>query len=312
VTDVSPTDTALQLGVASETDRDDWDAYVTSDAGRFGATGYHDWRWRWVIGQTFNHEPVYLIARNAAGAVAGVLPMVFIKSRVFGRTLTSMPFLNYGGVAAASEPVARALIARAGHEARVRHCRSAELRHVARRFPDLPCKQHKVTMRLPLPEVTWDALDRKVRNQVRKAEKSGLQVETGGNELVSAFYRVFSRNMRDLGTPVYPQRLFELVTATFPERTQIVVVRLAGRPVAAALTYRTGAMVEVPWASSIRDFNALCPNHLMYWHIIQSARDHGVAVLDFGRSTPGEGTEVRLRMPVTSDQQRPEEAGDRT
>ena len=81
-----------------------------------------------------------------------------------------------------------------------------------------------------------------------------------------------------------------LTTFSLYPGSNIVLVRLASRPVAAALTYRTDAMVEVPWASSIRDFNALCPNHLMYWHIIQSARDHGAAVLDFGRSTPGEGT----------------------
>src|SRR6186713_1007568 len=77
VTDVASTDLALQVGVASETDRDDWEAYVAADAGRHGATGYHDWRWRWVITQAFNHEPVYLIARSGAGAVEGVLPMVF-------------------------------------------------------------------------------------------------------------------------------------------------------------------------------------------------------------------------------------------
>jgi hypothetical protein len=48
--------------------------------------------------------------------------------------------------------------------------------------------------------------------------------------------------------------------------------------------------MEMPWASSVRDYNALCPNHLLYWSIIQFAAAKGHAVLDFGRSTPGEGT----------------------
>ena len=81
----------------------------------------------------------------------------------------------------------------------------------------LPCKQHKVSMRLGArPATCGTALDRKVRNQIRKAEKSGLVVERGGAGLVGDFYTVFARNMRDLGTPVYSRRLFEEVLRTFP------------------------------------------------------------------------------------------------
>jgi len=276
---------------ATEADRHDWDAYLTRRAGDADVTGYHEWAWQNVIRDAFGHEAVYLIARRSSdGAVAGVLPLVFIKSRLFGRTLTSMPFLNYGGVAADDDSISRALIQQAAAQARLRQCKSAELRHFDRRFPELPCRQHKVTMRLPLGAVTWETLDRKVRNQVRKAQKSELSVEDGGIELVPAFYHVFARNMRDLGTPVYSRRWFELVMTAFPDRTRLAVVRLKGEPIAAALTYRTGPTVEVPWASSIRDHNALCPNHLMYWHMLQSAQAVGAEVFDFGRSTPGEGT----------------------
>jgi hypothetical protein len=56
------------------------------------------------------------------------------------------------------------------------------------------------------------------------------------------------------------------------------------------LAYRTGTTVEVPWASSVREYNHLCPNHLLYWNIIETAMQSGAGVLDFGRSTPHEGT----------------------
>ncbi len=59
---------------------------------------------------------------------------------------------------------------------------------------------------------------------------------------------------------------------------------------AAGITYRTGRGVEVPWASSIRDYSTLCPNHLLYWSVIERAVADGCDVLDFGRSTPHEGT----------------------
>jgi len=96
--------------------------------------------------------------------------------------------------------------------------------------------------------------------------------------------------MRDLGTPVYGRRFFSEVLASFPTRASVHVVRLRGRAVAAGIIYRTSGTVEVPWASSIRDYNSLCPNHLLYWSVIERAIAERAQVLDFGRSTPNEGT----------------------
>jgi len=274
------------VSLAAGGDAGAWEAYVDA---RGDAAGYHSWRWRRVFADAFGHEPVYLTAREGA-VITGVLPMVQIKSLIFGRTLTSLPFLNYGGVMADAPEIGRGLIEAAHEEARARRCSHVELRHVDAQFSDLPCKRHKVSMRLPLAPSMFDRLDRKVRNQIRKAEKSGLVVERGGESLVGDFYAVFARNMRDLGTPVYSRRLFEEVMRAFPDRAQLHVVRLNGAPVAAGLTYRTPTMVQLPWASSIRSYNALCPNVLLYWDAIQFAQQSGAAVFDMGRSTPNEGT----------------------
>ena len=265
-----------------------WTSYV---AGHPRATGYHDWAWRSVFVRAFGCEPIYLSARRG-DRIVGVLPTVFLDSWLFGRSLISLPYLNYGGVVADDAPTARALFEAAMVIARRKRCRHVELRHVEQVFSDLPCKRHKVTMLLPLKAsgAMWDALDRKVRNQVRKAQKSDLAYATGGRELVEQFYAVFARNMRDLGTPVYGRRVFEEILEAFPERARIHVVSLTTTPVAAGFTFETRGTVEIPWASSNRDFNALCPNHMLYWSILASAGDRGCATFDFGRSTPNEGT----------------------
>lgn len=276
----------IQVTLASPRDRGVWDAFVHA---RGDEAGYHAWDWQRVFTSAFGHECVYLMAHRG-GHIEGVLPLVEIKSLLFGRTLTSLPFLNYGGVLADTAEAADALSAAAREQAQARRCSHVELRHVAPQFPSLPCKRHKVSMRLALHDTLWDGFDRKLRNQIRKAEKSGLTVERGGEALVGDFYAVFARNMRDLGTPVYSRRLFEEVIGAFPQRSQIHIVRLSGAPVAAGFTYRTETMVQLPWASSIREFNTLCPNTLLYWDAIQYAQAHGARVFDMGRSTPGEGT----------------------
>ena len=62
--------------------------------------------------------------------------------------------------------------------------------------PPVDAEQPTDPGNFPLPpldetsELMWSRLDRKVRNQVRKAEKSGVTVESGGVELLDDFYPV--------------------------------------------------------------------------------------------------------------------------
>ena len=277
------------VDIAEETSGAEWDQFVLN---RRDASGYHLWGWRGVFERAFGHETVYLAAREH-GRLVGVLPLVVFRSRVFGRFAVSLPFVNYGGVCAADDEVAQALVARAAAIAEERGLSHVELRHVARQMPQLPARTHKVTMRLALgddPVRTWDGLDRKVRNQVRKAEKSGLTWRRGGAELLDRFYDVFAVNMRDLGTPVYSRRFFAEVLASFPQTASVCLVDHGERTVAGAIALSHRDVLEVPWASSLREYRSQCPNNLLYWKIIEHGIDTRHSSLDFGRSTPNEGT----------------------
>jgi FemAB-related protein (PEP-CTERM system-associated) len=284
--------TSIALAPATITDSLDaasWDRYVERHP---CASGYHLTAWRAIFENVFGHRTISLAAMRGE-QVVGILPLVEFRSRLFGRFAVSLPFVNQGGVVADDQEAASALVDRAVAEARARGLTHVELRHEARRFPDLADKQHKVSMRLQLPddsEMLWDQLDRKVRNQVRKAEKSGLVAAAGGAELVDAFYRVFAENMRDLGTPVYPRRLFDSVIGTFPDRVRVHVVRLGHDVVASSMTVAWRDTVEVPWASSLRRHRDKSPNNLLYWSMLQQAIAERQRVFDFGRSTPDEGT----------------------
>ena len=133
-----------------------WTAYVEQHP---RATGYHEWQWRSVFERAFGCEPFYLAARRGE-RIVGVLPTVFLDSWLFGRSLISLPYLNYGGFVADDTATERALFEYALDLARQKRCRHVELRHIEQHFPDLPCKRHKVTMLLPLQASTpmWEAL----------------------------------------------------------------------------------------------------------------------------------------------------------
>jgi FemAB-related protein (PEP-CTERM system-associated) len=148
-------------------------------------------------------------------------------------------------------------------------------------------------MRLDLPaeeEDLWRRFDPKVRNQIRKAEKNDLQTEWGGERLLPDFYAIFSANMRDLGTPVYGRRLFTTMLADLKDDAEICVVRHGRRPVAAAMLVHGAGASEVPSASSLRRYNHLNGNMLMYWAMLRRAIGRAQLVFDFGRSTVGSNT----------------------
>jgi FemAB-related protein (PEP-CTERM system-associated) len=268
--------------------RAEWSTYV---ANHTEATQYHGYAWLGVIREVFGHRSFPLIARDGE-RVVGVFPLVMVRSILFGRFLVSVPFVNYGGVLADDDEVERGLWREAVRLAEETGAAYLESRHLVPRALGDHRKQHKATMILDLaPSVDeqWRAFDTKLRNQIRKAQRSGLQSRSGGAELLSGFYEVFARCMRDLGTPVYGRRFFETILRTFPESARVFLVEANGQGVAGAISLAHRQTLEVPWAGSLREWRSRCPNNLLYWDAIRYAIDAGIRRFDFGRSTPGDG-----------------------
>jgi FemAB-related protein (PEP-CTERM system-associated) len=279
----------VSVRIAKSDDASRWDTYVQAHPNR---TIAHLWRWRAIFEQSFKLEPCYFVAEQN-GKLVGVLPSCFMKSALFGRFLISMPWLDYGGPLADSDAVARELVDAAEAKARALHCRFVELRSVAHRLPDQVEKTDKRQFHLDLSggeEAVWKSFDAKARNQVRKAEKSGLTCRFGGKELLDEFYSVFCYNMRDLGTPVWPRSLFEEIFDKFGSDAEIVEVRLGEKTLGAGLILYRESYAGIPSASSYRQYRDLCPNNLMYWEAIRHVMARGTKLFDFGRSSEGAGT----------------------
>lgn len=267
-----------------------WNRYVNASP---RATAYHQYSWQEVIERSFGHQGYYLAVLDENGVWQGILPLIHIKSRLFGNFLISLPFVNYGGLLTES-PAATDYLLREAEDLRHEiNAEFVELRHHGEAIEGLATRQHKVTMILPLEadsDSQWGGFNPKLRNQIRKAEKSGLTAVVGHLEMLDGFYEVFARNMRDLGTPVYSKAFFRNLLTAFPDTARIISVLHQGKTVAAGLVCWFRDTIEMPWASSSKDFKALCPNNLLYWEAIRFAIEGGFTRFDFGRSTPFEGT----------------------
>jgi len=138
-------------------------------------------------------------------------------------------------------------------------------------------------------EVYWKSLDAKVRNQVRKAEKSGVTVVWGREDRLDDFYSVFCVNMRDLGSPTHAREFFSAVLRHFPG-AQIGTAYREGKCIGGLFRILWKGTMAIPWASTLKDERIHCPNNALYWESISYAFEQGCRQVDFGRSSRDQGT----------------------
>jgi serine/alanine adding enzyme len=266
----------------------EWDDFVRS---RSTGTFAHLYGWRPVMEELLGHEARYLAARDPSGAIAAVLPLVRVQSRLFGDYMVSMPFLNYGGPVGDPDAV-EFLVQRASELARDAEVDLLELRARDELPGDLATSDRKITVLLDLPEdpdVLWNGFKSKVRSQVRRPLKEGMEVQINLDQVVP-FYDIYCRHMRDLGTPVLPRAFFLRALHLFEDDIVFAAVYHEGRPVAAGAGFVHGDEFEITWASALRDYNRLAPNMLLYWSLMAEMSRRGLKTFNFGRCSRGSGT----------------------
>ncbi len=272
-----------------ESDGQAWDEYVLS---RPEGTAYQLLAWKQAVESAYGFRGAYLLAEQGS-TVRGVLPLVDFRVPLAGRTLVSLPYCDAGGVLADSAEIADALLREALALAARRGSRCTIRATAPLAFPGT-ARTGKVRMLLDLPpssEALLSSLKSKLRSQVNKPLRDGLTTKVGGFELVEDFYGIFSANMRDLGSPVHSRRWIEAIVAAYGERARVAVVYTPeGQAAAAGIVLLHPTTISIPWASSLRKYNNLNANMLLYWTFLSQAAEQGFKIFDFGRSTPGEGT----------------------
>jgi len=248
--------------------------------------------WGQTIDRCVKLKSFYFVARDN-GNVRGVLPLTQVRGWPFGNRMISQPYSNYGGPLVDDPETAGALLDAAIELATEKGCRSIEFRATGQIREDLPCREGKICMLLPLtadPEELWKNFNAKVRNQVRKAERSGIVAECGGTDLLDEFYELYTIRMHQLGSPAYPKGLMRGLLEAFPDNTEIHVVRMEGDPVGAGFVMSYRGFVEIPWAATRVECNRYCPNNLLYWETMKRHCLAGDKVFDFGRCTVDSGS----------------------
>lgn len=280
-------DGALSVRACQPRDAARWDAFVHACP---EATFFHRAGWKTVIEQALGHRTWYLYA-EAGGEIQAVLPLVEIDSRLFGHSLSSLPFCVYGGIAAVSEPARIALDQEAQALAARLNVDFLEYRNLEVRHPGWHAKDLYVTFRKELyPETEQNmlAIPRKQRAMVRKGIKAGL--ESVLDEDIGRFYLAYSTSVHRLGTPVFSRKYFRLLKETFAQDCELMVVQNAGRTLSGVMSFYFRDEVLPYYGGGTGEARELAANDFMYWELMRRACERGIRIFDFGRSKRGTGS----------------------
>jgi len=288
---VNPAEAVLPLHIRADADDAAIAAFVRAHP---DGTPFHLPAWLDAI-EAGTGQRAHMLVAERAGRIEGVLPLTAIRSMLFGKAMVSSGFAVGGGVLASDAAVADALLEAGWVLAETLGCPSLELRGGT--SPSGAGWQHKTDSHAgfvrPLAaddDAELKAVPRKQRAEVRKALAADLTVETGTAPADrTAHYAVYAESVRNLGTPVFPKRLFAAVLDRFGEDADILTVRHGGKPIASVLSLYHNGTVMPYWGGGTLEARTMRANELMYFALMRHARGRGCTGFDFGRSKFGTG-----------------------
>lgn len=279
-------DQVYAVGRLESVDNSRWDAFVRSLP---GGTFYHLSGWRSLI-ENHLHHPVYYLYCENNGQIEAVLPLVHVKSMLFGNALISVPFLVYGGPVASSAGALARILGAARELAVDLGVDYLELRNQASMPGDWLATSNYATFRKaidPDPEKNLMAVPRKQRAMIRKGIQAGLKAES--DQDTDRLYSAMLECKRNLGTPFFGPAWLCAIKEEFRDRVEVTTITHQGRTVCSVMSFRYGKEI-LPYYGGGGDLaRDLKGNDFMYWNVMEKACRDGVEIFDYGRSMVGSG-----------------------
>lgn len=275
-----------KLGGTAEAERL-WDTYIDSHP---AATFFHKSGWRRLIETAHGHRCHFLEAVRD-GRIVGVLPLVEVKTRLFGHSLISTAFTTGGGIVADDEAAKTALAETAAELGADSGVGYVELRGEAAEVEGWLDKEGVyATFRAAIAADEAEnlkAIPRKKRADVRKSLKAELDVRAGIEP--DAFYPVFAESYRNLGTPVASLTYFRLLTEVFGDAVEFSAIEQDGQALATLVSFYFKDTVLPYYGGASPAARPVHAYDRLYWSLMRRAVERGCTSFDFGRSKVGTG-----------------------
>ncbi|MCK0070439.1 FemAB family XrtA/PEP-CTERM system-associated protein [Kordiimonas laminariae] len=274
---------------ATDEDSASWDAFVSDHP---DGTFCHRYGWKAVLEAGTGQKCPYLVALSG-GQVVGTLPLSIRDSFLFGKAAISSMFAVYGGPLSVSEKALSLLNEKAWKITRESGANSLEYRTIQSSSFEGWVTETGVaaSFQKELKETAEDILldiPRKQRAVVRKSLKHGLHCSWEKD--LDTFYALYAESVRNLGTPVFPKKLFREFLEVFEKETDIqIVYSPEGEAIASLMTFYHNDHILPYYAGGNAKARLYGAHDFMYYELMVRSAKNGFKVYDFGRSKVGTG-----------------------
>jgi FemAB-related protein (PEP-CTERM system-associated) len=277
----------MQIKPASNEDKKRWDAFVRNHP---EGSPFHLYSWHDAVIKSFGHQSFYYLAVEN-DTIVGILPLFQLRSFLFGNIISSIPFAAYGGILADSDESFQLLLEKAKKITADCNGDYLELKFLnSKKCGLLESGLHYAFIKELFSDhdENMKAIPRKQRAMVRKGIKSDLTSHVGKHYL-DDFYRVFARNVHQLGTPVYPKKWFQALLDTYGTDAEIMIIKHNDTTISGVLSLYYKDTILPYYAGSKIEYRKYAPNDFQYWQLMCHSVERGCRYFDFGRSKKDSG-----------------------
>lgn len=249
---------------------------------------YHTPEWKTFLESTFGYESHYLFSKDENGKIDGFLPLFYVKSKLTGNRLCSVPFSHICGYVGLDSSERKLL------DEGVNLCLRLNANYFEVRSPvgtiGFQSRNSFSTHVLELcPETddTWFKLERKsVRWAIKKSKMMGVKVESTNNlEDIKAFYELNCITKKEIGVPCHPWKFFSNMFKFLNKYVSLYIARYDDEIIAGGVFEYFNREVLYGYGAAHPDYQKFYPYNAFIWKSIEDACLNGYKRFDFGRTS---------------------------
>jgi CelD/BcsL family acetyltransferase involved in cellulose biosynthesis len=276
----------MNLSIINPIEHPNWDhLLLTNDQTTF----FHTASWARVLRDVYGYKPLYLtITQN--GGLAGLMPVMEIKSLLTGKRGVSLPFTDMCEPVAKDEETFAALFKEAAAVGRRSGWKHLELRGGRSYLPHEPASVEYLvhTLELNADASKVDAkLKPTIRRNIRKAQKEGVTVKLErSQEAMDSYYRLHCVARRRHGLPPQPwsffRKIYDHIVAA--GKGFVALAEYQNQWIAGAVYVLFRDQAIYKYGASDRNSQHLRPNDIVMWEAIRWCCHNAVRTFNFGRT----------------------------
>lgn len=285
---------------AAYRDKDRWNEFVF----RFSDSPFHLFEWKEIFENVYGYECQYLIAENR-NHIVGILPLVMIRSKLFGFRLCSLPFLDYGGPVLDYDKTDS--LSSLESFLNYLSCYTNKADYLEIRSPPqvgvmnysetvFECGNVKylsflINLNRSFDEIWQHDFDSDLRKKIRKATKHNIRVaDRNFEEAMNEFYHVYILAMKRLGSPPHKIGFFTALPKMLGDkRVKFFPIAMEGKLVGGAIVFLGNSTMYYGYEVINPEYRNLRPTYLLYSEMLKWGCKNKFRLFDTGRTLYGSG-----------------------